>query len=183
LGEAVEFLDADLGWVAGGPAGDQIFRTEDGGRTWQSQTLPQTDVGQREIGLPVFEDQVSGVLRLIERNEGGSRLFLFATSDAGESWSLSETIQLSQDDARSTSELVVRGESLSGDLPQGVVALDVFDNQRGWALVQSGSCTGYKPPAGEIAPQGSPPLQCESNSDLLMTTDGGKSWLLISLPH
>jgi photosystem II stability/assembly factor-like uncharacterized protein len=183
LGEAVEFLDADRGWVAGGPAGDQLFRTVDGGRTWQSQSVLQTDIGQREISLPVFEDQVSGALSLIERDAGGTRLFLFTTADAGGSWSLSETIQLSPDDARSTSNLAVSGVTLSGELPQGMVALDMFDSQRGWALVQDGSCTGYKPPAGEIAPQGSPPLLCESNSDLLMTTDGGKSWRVISIPN
>jgi hypothetical protein len=37
LGEPVRFLDPNRGWVAGGPAGNQLFYTEDAGRTWQEQ--------------------------------------------------------------------------------------------------------------------------------------------------
>jgi hypothetical protein len=35
LGEAVEFQDELHGWVAGGPSGDKLYSTRDGGRTWQ----------------------------------------------------------------------------------------------------------------------------------------------------
>ena len=34
LGEPVQFSDAQHGWVAGGPTGEEFYRTEDGGRSW-----------------------------------------------------------------------------------------------------------------------------------------------------
>lgn len=183
LGEAVEFLDVDRGWVAGGPAGDQFFRSVDGGRTWQSQDLPRPDSGQTEIGLPVFEDKVSGALSLVQMDKNGSRLLMFTTADAGESWSLSEIIQISESDVQFASGLTLNNRVMGGEFPKGVVALEAFDNQHGWALVQNGFCAGYKPRAGEIAPLDSPPLQCESHSNLLVTTDGGVSWREMSPPQ
>ncbi len=38
LGEAVHFNDAQHGWVAGGPDGEQFFRSDDGGLTWYATT-------------------------------------------------------------------------------------------------------------------------------------------------
>ena len=37
LGEPVTFVDANTGWTAGGPAGDELYRTLDGGQSWQLQ--------------------------------------------------------------------------------------------------------------------------------------------------
>jgi photosystem II stability/assembly factor-like uncharacterized protein len=122
LGEAVEFLDVDRGWVAGGPAGDQFFRSVDGGRTWQSQDLPRPDSGQTEIGLPVFEDKVSGALSLVQMDKDGSRLLMFTTADAGESWSLSETIQISESDVQFASGLTLNNRVMGqgGSRARGV---------------------------------------------------------------
>ena len=74
------------------------------------------------------------------------------------------------------------GQLFVGELPKGMVALDMLDRQIGWAVVQDGFCTGYKPRVGESAPPASPLLQCESSSQLLMTTDGGIHWREISPP-
>ena len=37
FGEPVKFLDQERGWIAGGPAENQLFYTPDGGRTWVEQ--------------------------------------------------------------------------------------------------------------------------------------------------
>ena len=51
LGEAVTFSDANNGWVSGGPAGDQTFRTRDGGLSWQSAPFNGDQLeGQNEAG-------------------------------------------------------------------------------------------------------------------------------------
>ncbi len=43
LGEPAAFLDAQRGWVSGGPAGDLAYQTADGGRSWQPRTAPLPD--------------------------------------------------------------------------------------------------------------------------------------------
>ena len=39
IGDPVAFVDRRRGWTAGGAAGDQLYRTEDGGRTWRPEVL------------------------------------------------------------------------------------------------------------------------------------------------
>jgi photosystem II stability/assembly factor-like uncharacterized protein len=112
-----------------------------------------------------------------------SRMHLFSTTDAGKSWTLSKTIQLAQfssQDGYASPELAVEGQILNGELPEGVLTLDMATNQLGWALVQDGICTGYKAKAGESLPHGLDPLRCETYSRLLKTTDGGNSWYEIT---
>jgi len=72
---------------------------------------------------------------------------------------------------------------LVGEMPQGVVALDLFDNQVGWVIIQDGGCTGYKLRAGESLPTGETPLQCESISRLVRTMNGGIGWSEITPPE
>jgi photosystem II stability/assembly factor-like uncharacterized protein len=43
LGEPVHFSDARNGWVAGGPTGDEFYRTRDGGLTWSPAPAFQTE--------------------------------------------------------------------------------------------------------------------------------------------
>lgn len=40
IGDPVYFATADLGWVAGGAAHNQLYVTRDGGKSWQPVTLP-----------------------------------------------------------------------------------------------------------------------------------------------
>jgi len=127
LGEPVQFLDGERGWITGGPL-DQTFLTEDGGK----------------------------------------------------SWNLSESIPGYQLETQVISPLSDDGQLFDDEQPDGVIALELFDNQIGWAVVQNGFCTGYKPRAGEPIPPASQPLQCETSSQLLMTADGGIHWQEIS---
>lgn len=56
LGEPVTFTDEDNGWVAGGPAGDQTFRTRDGGLSWESVSESRDPLnGQNEAGWKRWE--------------------------------------------------------------------------------------------------------------------------------
>jgi photosystem II stability/assembly factor-like uncharacterized protein len=50
LAEAVHFSDALNGWVAGGPAGDEFYRTVDGGKSWFAASETQSE--QIPEGLP-----------------------------------------------------------------------------------------------------------------------------------
>lgn len=51
LGEPVTFIDENNGWVSGGPAGNQTFRTRDGGLSWQPAPSNSDQLeGQNEAG-------------------------------------------------------------------------------------------------------------------------------------
>jgi photosystem II stability/assembly factor-like uncharacterized protein len=196
------FLDSSLGWVAGGPRGDQFFRTGDGGKTWQSQSLPDVNSNssrQVSMGLPVFSDGHTGILPVTLTGSDESRLILYSTSDGGNTWSLFKETKL---DAQSSSAgRVLTDLDLDGDLyaallgsdhvssvlplihsfregrlPSGIVSADFVSEQVGWVLVQEGTCSGYKPRAGENISPNREGLLCELNSQLLMTSDGGLSW-------
>ena len=175
---ALDFVDPQTGWIAlklhsgSNFSLGRLLATEDGGRTWQERTLP--------LGEPVvFKDSKLGWI------SGGPLDQTFYTEDGGESWSLSETLSMDQSIGLETQVISPLGNDSQpsiGELPKGMVALDMLDTLNGWAVVQDGTCSGYKPRAGESVPPGSPPLQCESSSQLLMTTDGGIHWREISPP-
>ena len=88
------FVDAQDGWMAGGPDHD-LYVTHDAGDLWQQVSLPKPasvgpDTGA-DYGLPVFESERRGFLSI--RYAVGplmgpdlSTLVLFATDDAGRTW-------------------------------------------------------------------------------------------------
>jgi hypothetical protein len=146
----------------------RLLATSDGGLTWQERSLP--------LGEPVtFLDSQRGW------TSGGPQDEIYYTEDGGQTWNLTNNgspENLSFELAAEKNPAHALDED--GDVPEGVVALNMVNDQSGWAIVQEGTCTGYKPRAGEIAPQGSPSLQCVSSSQLMMTDDGGLSWRDIS---
>jgi photosystem II stability/assembly factor-like uncharacterized protein len=210
LGEQVKFLDAQRGWVAGGPAGDELYRTVDGSRTWQRQELASSEAslpGSKLVGLPAFTNELNGLLPVTLSGEAGSAFVLYATHDGGGSWSLQTRQELepgSQPGSQLPFSLAANGRWWAGapdaarlytasapseraarltpaGLPEGVVALDFATDQAGWALVQEGSCRGYKAPAGQEAPPGAEPFQCTLDSSLMRTVDGGRTWTEVRL--
>jgi photosystem II stability/assembly factor-like uncharacterized protein len=62
-GGPVRFVTADLGWTVQGPAGDHLFVTRDGGKTWQEEVvLPaETVPGYLIYQLPTFQNSREGV--------------------------------------------------------------------------------------------------------------------------
>lgn len=207
LGEAVKFLDAQRGWVAGGPSGELLYQTVDGGRTWQPQSLSYPDSiasARALVGLPQFQNEREGVLPVTMSGSPDSHFALFETRDGGESWSLATRLELDPGvepasplpfslgggsrwwvGSPGTARLYTAGEPSalpSAGLPSGVIALDFVTDQSGWAFAQEGSCQGYKPPSGLGTPPGAEPFQCVQRSRLLATSDGGLSWTEIAMP-
>ena len=74
LGEPVYFATPDIGWTAGGPAGDQLYRTSDGGRSWAAQTLAESMGERRAIHLPHFDNARDGLLPVVVATEAGTRV-------------------------------------------------------------------------------------------------------------
>lgn len=59
-GGVVNFLDIERGWMMGGPGGDELFLTQDGGRTWQPETSDKYSLSQTEPIPFVFQAAQAG---------------------------------------------------------------------------------------------------------------------------
>jgi len=209
LGEPVKFLDGERGWVAGGPSGDLLYRTDDGGQTWQLQSLPLPSSARHVfIDLPVFENEQAGILPVTLAGSPNPGLAIYTTRDGGDTWNLATHFDFDPSyepegavpfslDANghwwvappdsnqlyAASNPGVDAASIAPvGLPQGVIALGILDDQLGWALVQEGTCHGYKSPTGQTVSPDGETFQCVSSSRLFMTSDGGWTWSDIS-PH
>lgn len=58
LGEAVAFVDPLNGWTAGGARGDERYRTNDGGYTWQTLEAPLTPEQRSALGMDDITKQL-----------------------------------------------------------------------------------------------------------------------------
>ena len=100
----LDFTDASLGWLSGGPGGEQRFRTEDGGRTWiaENPSLAESGAVQATLdGLQVLQEAGAGDTRWVsvadgrcsgDKSEGATlvcyqRSSLYRSTDGGASWS------------------------------------------------------------------------------------------------
>jgi photosystem II stability/assembly factor-like uncharacterized protein len=205
LGEPVRFIDAARGWVAGGPAGDELYFTQDGGNTWEAQSLipEQEDFGgQVYLDLPSFLDPQHGYLPVTVAEPGRPRVEIFTTTDGGMTWAPAAEILLEAEElpagpalsgqfGREGVFIVGPGtgqpqlfEQAAGDqllvlpqhVPEGAIRLGFTDSTTGWAQVQQGICTGDKFNAAETD------FRCGISLQLLRSTDGGQSWIEITPP-
>lgn len=82
-----DFLSASLAWVAiaptyGTPPPLQIFRTTDGGQTWQMVLVQSDNVGQ----ITFLNAQDGWILSGIEAAAGPKAVDVFRTTDGGKTW-------------------------------------------------------------------------------------------------
>jgi photosystem II stability/assembly factor-like uncharacterized protein len=197
LGEPVKFVDDRRGWTAGGPSGEQLFYTDDGGRTWSAQAapLPLETAGGAYYGLPAYRPGQPVILPV---TLAGPRpqLALFTAGSPGQNWRLAQLVDLpgagqpggalpfslNQDGrwwaawpgaghlSTASSAKIGNVSQVNTDLPPGVIALDFANQESGWAIVQDGNCVGQKSSAGGGA------WQCTSQTRLMRSADGGRSW-------
>jgi photosystem II stability/assembly factor-like uncharacterized protein len=205
LGEPVTFTTGKVGWTAGGAAGDALYRTEDGGRTWQRQTLakPPAPAGQRRLyQLPSFADPQVGALPVLAGDGGQTQVEFYVTDDGGRSWRLASRVPVAHEiapgtrvplsalDARHWLMAIPDGEGLlrlsdrgeitavasQEHLAAGIGALDMVTPEVGWALSVVGTCPPA--PSGERAAAD----RCRLDRQLLRTEDGGQTWAPLPLP-
>ncbi len=211
IGEAVDFITAQVGWAAGGAAGDELYRTEDGGATWDSQAFVQTagTPGERLAYLPPkFEDVNNGLLPVMVSEGNNVRMDFYATADGGGTWKLVNSAALDEN-----TDLSVRPALSILDASHFTMAVPGSDrivSEQGGQQIstrynldgRSGDLTRIEMAsmevglglfsAGECVDQGSsvPPsdadgkgnLSCTQTKELLKTSDGGATWNPVALP-
>lgn len=201
LGEPARFVDAQRGWIAGGPAGNELYTTRDGGRTWE----PVWFQVEAFPGLPVFTDPKTGLLPVTYTGPDGSRLAVYRSTDGGETWELADTLGLDTQSVSGITPLaalagagqwvvalpdaarlyaLASGGALTAlapaNLPGGTVDLQISPSAAGWARTLNGTCQGEKPARDQASPSLEDPFRCKLRSQLWLTTDGGITWTEIT---
>jgi photosystem II stability/assembly factor-like uncharacterized protein len=97
--DRIQFLDAEVGWVAGEklsplPQDPFLLLTSDGGKTWRVRSIFSETADNRlgSIQQFFFTSKDNGSL-IIDRGQGsdGDRYELYESPDAGESWNFKQS--------------------------------------------------------------------------------------------
>jgi Rv2525c-like, glycoside hydrolase-like domain len=171
------FINDQTGWLAlrlqssSNFSLGQLFRTDDGGRSWVE--LPAPIAGKIE-----FTNSLNGWLL-----GGASGNELYSTEDGGQSWS--KPVDGGQGNLLGKSGL----SNLSPDapainfdnLPGTVLDVQFSDPTTGWALVQQSGCSGEKASAQADKNTIAAPFQCTIQQLIFETRDGGRTWAQLPL--
>ena len=169
---AVAPTNRNIVWVGTGEAnprnsvsyGDGVYRSSDGGKTWENKGLTKTFQISRIVIHPTDPNivYVGALGRLYGPNEERG---LFKTTDAGNTWEKIHYI----DDKTGVMDVIMN----PSDPETLVIATwerqrDEFDSFRG---------TAKAPPGGDVY---SPSKVHGAGGGIFKTTDGGKSWTKLS---
>ncbi|OGO32003.1 MAG: hypothetical protein A2Z16_16755 [Chloroflexi bacterium RBG_16_54_18] len=210
VGEPVYFINPEVGWTSGGTAGQELYRSTDGGETWQLQNLinlPHVVGYSYRYQNPVFSSSQKGFLPVVVNDGSHTSLRVYFTEDGGVSWEFNRISQNIQDIdptidlpfSALNEDKAVLVHPYSGDtyrvehsqeisifasnLPSisSLLQLDMVSPTTGWARQITGNCD-LEPVSPVIT--GTPETKsCSSTQLLLRTQDSGNSWESLSLPR
>jgi probable HAF family extracellular repeat protein len=94
----IQFVNANDGWLAGGPGNQHIYATRDGAKTWHELSIkPPPDIYPASTGvyqLPIFSDNNHALLSVTFSGPGysGLAVVLYSTDDGGLTWATDSII-------------------------------------------------------------------------------------------
>jgi len=195
--DPVRFITLEEGWMAGGPAFDQLWFTPDGGRSWQRRAIPvpaRCPKCRVIYTTPHFENARQAVMPVTILQPDRSFVGTYITHDGGRSWMAAELYESRATHLASTSvfdshvirasigqkgEVKLRVDKMgftSSGLPQGlwpmgaITKADFANDRSGWLLYSAGRCLGFK-------------SNCSQQVQLLSTEDGGRTFRIIAPRH
>ncbi len=136
------FVDSDHGFMTGAPVSERLYRTHDGGRSWEEVELSlPVEQGMALYDLPTFLSPAKATLAVTLRGEG-PRALEFVTLDSGNSWLPSGSMALPPGDYDSAVPIALAERSETGDIPLVAVrTFSVAPDGSSWALIAEGGCT------------------------------------------
>lgn len=210
FGEPVHFISQSLGWTSGGEVSEELYRSHDGGRSWQLQEIQElsqkTGVSTRYEN-PKFATPLRGFLPVVIRDGVNTTLQVYFTDDGGSSWQANRAPQniagfdssvdlpfaiLDQENAilahpdtgqvyRAQDSGEVTISALNSPMIPAIQKLVLVSPTVGWGVGSKGSCQPVISTVGIPSTTGA--RTCVLSQGLLRTTDGGRSWETLSLPE
>lgn len=172
----ISMTNSSVGW---GISEGKLFRTSDGGRTWEIQFEPKEE--RTELGHYKFEQQVENV-QALSANEAwfSDSDSLLHTVDAGKTWSKTqfEDVIIRSFKFQNNIRGWVVGEklSISEDLPNwlGYVA-ETEDGGKSWSEIKMGNNDRYLKPLYDLWVSKNESIFL-IGYDILQSENGGREW-------
>jgi hypothetical protein len=182
VGGELVFSDAQNGWMGPGPQGDELYRTADGGQSWQKAELatPTNDLSgvRSTIELPHFSDSLQGTLLRSFRTDKGTTVVSYRVADGGVNWkpqsivlkNEKQTIAVLTAEGEVTGKIQAQAAGSTASILKSSLATEVlpvrasFTNENlGWVLFAGGNCDHTEG-------------VCTQSRILMGTRDGGASF-------
>jgi len=198
VAEHVYFNDPQVGWAVGGPTHDQIFKTQDVGKTWHSvgfDTLPENTV----INASMLSYS-NGHGLLVTTNLGiENSLGVYSLENSSGKWLTVNRIRLDAEPGVIGLSIIdpqkfvatipgtrsilrmTDGELNTFDNKDGfsasIVELDMISLEIGWGKSVDAGCVTTSTRENQVDS-----VSCSTNTRLFRTMDGGATWQNVNLP-
>jgi hypothetical protein len=195
VADQVYFAESDMGWAVGGPSGDQVFETRDGGFTWKdvSPDHPASDI------VTTYAPFFSNGEGFLVTTQLGSESFVNVYKYDHGQWSLFKKVKLEAQpgviglsilDPQNLVAVIPGTESIlrvkNAELRSlrnadarsaSIVDLDMLTLDVGWAKSIRSDCSNASSPNDQTVS-----ISCAASTRLLKTINGGVTWDSVALP-
>jgi photosystem II stability/assembly factor-like uncharacterized protein len=184
----LQFINRNDGWLAGGPSGEELYVTNNGGKKWSRLNLKVSLENQLSVtySLPKFWNERIGILPVTFAEKDKVVVKFFETTNGGGKWKLKKSLVLPENSDNfkkaifslvEPATIIVASplnnslyfkdannqfNNISIDLlhDESILAMEFQNKEFGWILTNQGVCKGFK-------------TDCSQNTRLLRVDGGG----------